>query len=100
METNISLQFLMIIQDMDGFSLLKINLKHLVPSSNGTNELKIFSIKILNILKLITALNIIMLTLIIFVMIMELHTYIVFVKSSIRNGLQITNFNTKIKKNT
>jgi len=47
METNISLLFLMIIQDMDGFSLFKINLKYLIPSSNCTKELKIIKIIII-----------------------------------------------------
>jgi len=68
----------MIIQDMDGFSLLKINLKYLVPSSNGKKELRIFLIKILNILKQTTVLSIKISTSIFYVRIMELYIYIVF----------------------
>jgi len=60
-----------------GFSLLKKkNLKYLVPSSNGTKELRIVLIKILNILKQTTVLNITISTSIISVRIIELYIYI------------------------
>jgi len=62
---------------MDGFFFIKkINLKYLVPSSNGTKELRIFLIKILNILKQTTVLNITISTSIISVRIIELYIYI------------------------
>ncbi|KAG4105505.1 hypothetical protein H8356DRAFT_1405855 [Neocallimastix lanati (nom. inval.)] len=78
MEINISLQFLMIIQDRYGW--------YLVPSSNGTKELRIFLIKILNILKQTTVLNITISTSIISVRIIELYIYISIPYNPQQNG--------------
>jgi len=72
---------------MDGFFFIKkINLKYLVPSSNGTKELRIFLIKILNILKQTTVLNITISTSIISVRIIELYIYISIPYNPQQNG--------------